>query len=133
MSSGQNYDLAMEELDRRKLARAANSFRFKQEEQGLLNRMSQLETLESDLGKVLREIRALEAVLNRRKQQTVNVVFSSGDNHMCYIAADGRLSCWGRPHSGQTEPPAELTKAVQCGHRFCCGVFGGHTVRCWGR
>jgi N-acetylneuraminic acid mutarotase len=52
--------------------------------------------------------------------------------HMCAIAFDRSLACWGQNDFGQASPPAGQFIQVSEGGWHSCGVKTDHSVVCWG-
>ena len=60
------------------------------------------------------------------------VELSGGSSHMCGIATDGSLHCWGENHRGQIDPPAGAYKALASGSVHTCAIATDGSIDCWG-
>lgn len=68
----------------------------------------------------------------------------SGRNHMCALAADGAVSCWGDNNMGQLGGAGNASKPgkvdglagkaidIAVGHVFSCAALADGTAACWG-
>ena len=60
------------------------------------------------------------------------VELSGGSFHMCGIATDGSLHCWGEGHRGQIDPPAGVYKTLASGSVHTCAIATDGSISCWG-
>ena len=60
------------------------------------------------------------------------VELSGGSFHMCGIATDGSVHCWGENHRGQIDPPAGAYKALASGSVHTCAIATDGSIDCWG-
>ena len=60
------------------------------------------------------------------------VELSGGTSHMCGIATDGSLHCWGEGHRGQIDPPAGVYKTLASGSVHTCAIATDGSISCWG-
>ena len=60
------------------------------------------------------------------------VALSGGSFHMCGIATDGSLHCWGQGNRGQTDAPEGEYKALVSGSAHTCAIATDGTIACWG-
>ena len=57
---------------------------------------------------------------------------SVGELHVCALATDGSVVCWGSNTSGQATPPAGTFTSVSAGVSHTCAVQSGGAASCWG-
>ena len=59
---------------------------------------------------------------------------SSGANHVCALAADGSIMCWGDDDEGQVSdrPTSGRFTQVSSGDKHTCALRDGGAVICWG-
>jgi alpha-tubulin suppressor-like RCC1 family protein len=75
-----------------------------------------------------------------------NATLAAGGNHVCVLAADGEIRCWGRGTSGQlgdggnadslvpvTVAGIDTATALGAGGDSSCALLADTTLRCWGR
>ncbi|MDE2837085.1 MAG: fibronectin type III domain-containing protein [Chloroflexota bacterium] len=60
------------------------------------------------------------------------VELSGGSFHMCGIATDGSLHCWGENHRGQIDPPEGEYKTLASGSVHTCAIATDGSIDCWG-
>ena len=60
------------------------------------------------------------------------VELSGGSFHMCGIATDGSIHCWGEGNRGQTDAPAGTYKALASGSAHTCAIATDGSISCWG-
>ncbi len=65
-------------------------------------------------------------------QERTYVELSGGSFHMCGIATDGSLHCWGEGNRGQTDPPAGVYKTLASGSAHTCAIATDGSISCWG-
>ena len=57
---------------------------------------------------------------------------ASGSNHLCALADDGSISCWGDNTFGQHEVPEGTYTFVAAGGNSSCAIRTDSEVVCWG-
>ena len=57
---------------------------------------------------------------------------AAGLFHVCAIATDGTVSCWGNNGDGRGDPPAGTYKLLGAGGRYTCAIASDDTIACWG-
>ena len=62
------------------------------------------------------------------------IAISSGANHVCAIAADGSIMCWGDDGEGQVSdrPTSGRFTEISSGDNHTCGLRDDGAVICWG-
>ena len=62
------------------------------------------------------------------------ISISSGANHVCAIAADGSIMCWGEDDFGQVSdrPASGGFIKISSGDNHTCGLRDDGAVKCWG-
>jgi hypothetical protein len=62
------------------------------------------------------------------------VAINSGANHVCALAADGSIMCWGDDSEGQVSgrPASGAFTAISCGDNHTCALRDDGAVICWG-
>ena len=53
--------------------------------------------------------------------------------HVCAIAADDTITCWGDNEHGQADAPAGAHKTITTGGRYSCAIAANGTITCWGQ
>ena len=62
------------------------------------------------------------------------IAISSGANHICAIATDGSIMCWGNDDYGQVSerPTSGRFTEISSGYNHTCGLRDDGAVICWG-
>lgn len=57
---------------------------------------------------------------------------SVGRDHLCALAVDGTIQCWGSNYFGKSSPPEGTFISVSVWEHQSCGIRSDRTIVCWG-